>query len=349
MTGFDPSYDIDNDGEVETEIEEYDMDGDGVVDTSVAMTDVDGDGIPDMEAQTTYLDANGDGYLDTYVTDLDYNMDGVFDVEQAGMDVDGDGIVDYNSEMTTMDTDGDGIVDTYTFSEDLDGDGVFDQTTTYQDANEDGYIDVNYIDPNDYQVDPSSDGENFDPKDPTVDYEQVVGEPGEDMEHWHVQERDDSCAVASQGFVLEELLDQDFTEEELREVAAENGWYVDGGENGGTPTDCLGNLLEYYGLNVERSEGATIQDIEDCLNKGGKVIVGVDADEIWYDEEDSVYAPDGANHALEVIGVDYSDPENPMVILNDSGSPDGCGEMVPLDEFVDAWEDSGCLLVEAYK
>ncbi|MBQ8015501.1 MAG: hypothetical protein IJ264_04865, partial [Clostridia bacterium] len=65
-----------------------------------------------------------------------------------------------------------------------------------------------------------------------------------------------------------------------------------------------------------------------------------------YEENSGLYAPDdGADHAVQVIGIDYSDPDNPMVILNDSGHPDGCGEMVPLDDFVDAWEDSGCQMI----
>ena len=34
-----------------------------------------------------------------------------------------------------------------------------------------------------------------------------------------------------------------------------------------------------------------------------------------------------------------------MVILNDSGHIDGKGAMIPMDEFVDAWDDSNNLAV----
>jgi hypothetical protein len=111
----------------------------------------------------------------------------------------------------------------------------------------------------------------------------------------------------------------------------------------------VGNILEAYGINVDRHQGGTIQDIEQCLQNGGDVIVGVDADEIWYRDNDTFGPGDDANHAIEVIGIDYSNPDQPMVILNDSGTPDGCGSMVPLDQFMDAWEDSGFYMVEAYK
>ena len=53
------------------------------------------------------------------------------------------------------------------------------------------------------------------------------------------------------------------------------------------------------------------------------------------------------NHAVEVIGIDYSSPE-PMVIINDSGTMDGHAITVPASQFMDAWEDSGYYCVEAY-
>jgi hypothetical protein len=43
-----------------------------------------------------------------------------------------------------------------------------------------------------------------------------------------------------------------------------------------------------------------------------------------------------------------SDPANPHIIVNDSGIPDGGGLMIPVDDFMNAWADSNCLMVEAY-
>ena len=37
-----------------------------------------------------------------------------------------------------------------------------------------------------------------------------------------------------------------------------------------------------------------------------------------------------------------------QIILNDPGTSNGGGAMVPLEAFVDAWEDSGCFMVAAY-
>lgn len=104
-----------------------------------------------------------------------------------------------------------------------------------------------------------------------------------------------------------------------------------------------------YGIENEMSFHNDINDLRQCLENGGKVIVSVNSDEIWYGETDQLFVPvDGANHAVQVIGIDDSDPDNPMVILNDSGTPDGCGEMVPLDVFEDAWADGDCQMITCF-
>ena len=111
----------------------------------------------------------------------------------------------------------------------------------------------------------------------------------------------------------------------------------------------MNKMLDYYGIENEMSFNNDISDIEDCLSSGGKVIVSIDADEIWEGDNDNMFTPGPApNHAVEVIGIDYSDADNPMVILNDSGHPDGRGSMIPLDDFVDSWEDSGCHMIACY-
>ncbi len=180
----------------------------------------------------------------------------------------------------------------------------------------------------------------------------VIGDPASDEQAWHLQEEPDSCAVAAQEFVIAQLTGQDPGEAALRDEAAEHGWYLPGD---GTPPQDVGNLLEAHGLDVERDSGASVDDLGDALAGGEKVIVGVDADEIWepgLDPADDSSASDqghpgqDANHAVELIGL--ADTElGPVAVLDDSGVPDGAGEVVPLGEFVDAWDDSGDFEVEA--
>ena len=314
-------------------------------DVTAQEIDVNGDGIMDGTLYVQNQDLDGDGIFETTIAEqeVDLNQDGMIDTIQTEIlsDTDGDGAADYYSLTAEQDTDGDGYSDYMSISEDYGADGVFDAVTEYVDADRDGLWD------------PAGSAEggmpgvydyNYDPA--ASDPGSVIGDPEEAMDSWHPQESNDTCAVASQEFVLETLTGQEFTEQELRDLAEENGWYSPGG---GTDAYATGNILEAMGLRVEKGEGNSIQDIEECLVNGGEVIVGVDSSELWVEPDGEMFGPGmQADHAIQVIGIDYSNPDQPMVIINDSGVGDGAGAMVPMDQFMDAWEDSNCFMVEAY-
>ena len=100
----------------------------------------------------------------------------------------------------------------------------------------------------------------------------------------------------------------------------------------------MDKMLTYYNINHDVVFDANIEQLEAELNNGSKLIVSVDSGQIWYGEANDIFSPSTrADHAVQVIGIDHADPDNPMVVLNDSGTPMGCGEMVPLDVFENAW------------
>jgi hypothetical protein len=277
------------------------------------------------------VDLDNDGILETTVQEFDTNGDGVVDTWEYQIDDDGDGMADRISIALGYDTDGDGQLDTWQVETDHDGDLVADEVVLTTDSDFDGLADT---------VSQQWNG----------DSSQVVGDPSSDIDNWHEQTYPDTCAVVSQEFILDELTGQDVTEDQLRQLAIDNGWYTPGG---GTPLEATGNLLEAYGIPVEKQYGCTLEDLNDKLSQGEKIIVGLDSGEIFNpatDEENLLNEYVGmpgqdANHAVQVIGIDYSDPNNPMVILNDPGHGAGQGLMVPADQFLDAWEDSNNFMV----
>lgn len=173
--------------------------------------------------------------------------------------------------------------------------------------------------------------------------ETVIGTPEEADDHWHRQSEMNSCAVACQEFVAEQLLDREFSEQEMIEYAKARDWY-DPAE--GTSITDIGKLLEAVGLQVERIENITISDLAMSLAEGEKVICGVN--NMILQEPALADLPGiNANHAVEVIGIDYSDPGNPQVILNDPGVENGQGIRHDLDIFMDAWKTSNHFAVIA--
>jgi hypothetical protein len=255
---------------------------------------------------------------------------------------------------------------------DIDGDGLFERS--YSDTDNDGDLDqstINRLDPwvpSFYQEAPQVELEelefdyekyyeendskgtyyqrldNFDPRD--ADKDGVIGEPDEALSEWEFQGDTMRCALYSQMFVIEEFTDHEVDMEAFADYAESKGWFD---ERYGTPLNHMNKMLNYYGVENELSYNNDMDDIQECLEQGGRIIVALDADEMWYAENDDIYVPgDGVNHAVEVIGLDLSDPDNPVVILNDSGTPNGQGVEIPLEVFMDAWEDGNNMMIECY-
>lgn len=159
---------------------------------------------------------------------------------------------------------------------------------------------------------------------------------------WQQQQTNFTCAVVSQEMVLREF-GIETSEGQLMGEAMERGWL----DANGTQLDDVGNLLELHGVSCHAGNGVEgmIQD----LSMGHKVIVGVDADELWdnspiYNDIQDMVAQT-PNHALVVQGVKQHDDGNWSVIVNDPGDPHGAGKEYPADQFADAWQDSHCSYV----
>jgi len=171
------------------------------------------------------------------------------------------------------------------------------------------------------------------------------GDPAGAASTFHHQAYDDTCAIAAQMDVAHSISGVALDEETLRLIADANDWYTPGG---GTPMNCVGNVLEACGVPVERLDGVELDTLASWLDEGRGVIVGVDALELWNPASQQDWAlsewlsyPE-AGHAVRVTGIG-ADPftGERLVYMNDPGQPNGAGFSVPLEDFVDAWEDTG--------
>ena len=161
------------------------------------------------------------------------------------------------------------------------------------------------------------------------------------------QQFDDTCAIKSQQLILEDF-GIDVSETELVSISCAKGWY----DGEGTSPKDVGNLLQLAGIPVSRQSG-NVFNLMNELAQGHKVIVGLDANELWYNETldekminlyNDVFGPQGGNHALVVMGIDTSDPNNVQVIVKDPGTGED-GKPYPLNEFMDAWADTQFYMV----
>lgn len=304
--------------------------------------DYDQDGNFDMVKE--FADTTGDGTFDT-VTTARFDNTGSSETMakvDSYVDYDGDRQKDAGFHSQILDYDGDGNPDSVRFtSTDPEGNIVEETEMPFED-----YLAINEMDYSTSLL--AQEPLDLGQFDPDTDASMVSGDPAEDMELWEYQGNTGRCAIYAQKFAIEAITGREISIEELVAVAEENGWFVDS-PDGGTTSLNMNKLLEYYGVEHEMSFGNEMSEIEDALNDGNKVIVGVDSGQIWFGDENDIFSPETtADHAVEVIGIDRSDPANPMVVLNDSGSPDGCGELVPLDVFENAWNAGDSQMIVCY-
>lgn len=180
------------------------------------------------------------------------------------------------------------------------------------------------------------------PTENDADAPAMYGDPDGDASYWQPQTTGFTCAVQAQRGIIEAITGEDVSESQLVYEATLNGWLTDAGMS---PSD-VGKLLELHNIPCHSAVDANVGDLIRELAQGNKVIVGVDSGELWGDDfplED--FVSQSSDHAVWVTKVDFSDPDNPTITINDSGDPDGAGKVYELNDFVDAWKDSGFFYV----
>lgn len=179
----------------------------------------------------------------------------------------------------------------------------------------------------------------------------MIGAPDIQADFCEQQIFDDNCAVVAETSIINQFCpDLNLDQETAAYISATNGWYHPGA---GTSPDVIGNMMDTFGIDNHVNTSATAMDLAHELQQGHGVIVGVNSSELWeqgpladlkhaickaFGLDNPVWSP--ADHAVTVTGIDTSDPDHPMVVINDSGV--GGTTVYPLDKFIDAWENSGC-------
>ncbi len=139
------------------------------------------------------------------------------------------------------------------------------------------------------------------------------------------------CAVLCEIFILQRH-HIPYNEEHLVNTAREKGWL----KPEGTPLYCIGNLLTMSGLEVKRQYDSTINDLKIALEEDDDVVVGVDREKLYADENDP---EDLTNHAVVVTAID----DDYVTIFDPYKKPDIID--IPVAEFIDAWKESRFYMV----
>ena len=169
-----------------------------------------------------------------------------------------------------------------------------------------------------------------------------------DAAHWHYQGPENACAVVAQGSIIESLTGHPFDQAAAVAYLESHGLYD---PEHGTRLDQVGALFDLNG--IAHTDGpADLSTLADALAHGDKVLVGLDAHEIWNPEHDASGYPidqvQSAGHAVWVTDIGQDAHGQWQVVVNDSGQPEGAGVCVGLADFLNAWHDYGNFTVIAH-
>jgi Peptidase_C39 like family len=185
----------------------------------------------------------------------------------------------------------------------------------------------------------------------------MYGDPTAAAKWWRHQQYDD-CVLMSTADVVGQMTGKEPSERAIIEVAQSTpstrhpgSIYVkpankkDPNSGMGTSFMDVPQLLAHYGVASKATDTddaartgipTGMAALEHFLGSGHKVVVSINAEMIW-DQPIESKDRDGnpqPDHAVVVTGVDTA---NGVVHLNDSGTPDGRDEQIPVALFVKAW------------
>ena len=172
---------------------------------------------------------------------------------------------------------------------------------------------------------------------------QLYGDPEAAAPYWRYQHQQD-CGLMAVADVVGQLTGREPSQigMELRGVFTKSEshrgdvYHFDGT----SPQDMV-LLLQKHGIESDLTTGNSMGTLEQDLAGGHKVIAALNAETIW-----NYPAGDGdrttPDHAVVVTGVDTGAN---IVHVNDSGTPAGRNEQIPMATFSQAWRTSDDLLI----
>jgi Peptidase_C39 like family len=174
---------------------------------------------------------------------------------------------------------------------------------------------------------------------------QMYGNPQVAAPYWRYQIGED-CGLMAVADVVGQATGREPTQVgiELRGVFTRSEAHHGGiyRFDGTSPEDMV-VLLSKYGVPAQLTTGNSLPGMAQDLAIGRKVIAAVNAETIWNYPLNQGQRT-SADHAVVVTGVDT---RNDIVHLNDSGTPNGRDERIPLNTFVQAWATGNNLLIVA--
>jgi hypothetical protein len=172
---------------------------------------------------------------------------------------------------------------------------------------------------------------------------QMYGDPGAAAPYWRFQHQED-CGLMAVADVVGQVTGREPSQVGIELRGATTKSQAHRGRIyrfDGTSVEDLVVLLQKYGIQSQLTTGNSMGALEQDLAAGRKVIAALNAETIWNYPRGQGNRTE-ADHAVVVTGVDT---RTDIVHLNDSGTPNGRDEQIPMATFAQAWATGNDLLI----
>lgn len=172
----------------------------------------------------------------------------------------------------------------------------------------------------------------------------LFGDPETDREYWHEQSELNSSPITCQRMIVEQVFQREFSEYEIMDCAKKKGYYS---SESGIAANDIDKLFQEYGLGAELDFDVSVTELAGMLDQNEKIICLVN-DFVLSCPEAADLCGISPNHAVQVIGMDLTDPQQGKVIVNDPGEKKGRGVYYDLNRFLKSWRTGGCMTVSVH-
>ena len=136
-----------------------------------------------------------------------------------------------------------------------------------------------------------------------------------------------------------------YDEAEMLSVAEKNMWICDKG----TALNNIGRSAESLGMSIEQRFMGSLEDLCQALESKRDVIVAVDGGELlgdrWMEMMEDIFDGEKPDHTVVVLG--YDKELNTVTVYDPNSDTDT--DSYPIEQFMDAWNDSNNYFVTVCK
>jgi ribosomal protein S27AE len=171
--------------------------------------------------------------------------------------------------------------------------------------------------------------------------EHIIKLENSEVDYYASQQSPDTCAIANQRMILADQKGIDYSETYLIKYAEKCGYYTQGQ---GTPLEFTGQILKDAGLEVIKSDSATLEQIDMALQQGYSVSENLDPNEYITPKYDNIGNPieqaDEMGHNIKVVSLNKTiKGRYTSVVIDDPMI--GPQLEIPIDNYINARNDFG--------